>query len=99
MQAGIHLHGRPPHRLDGTDGRAMSRFNASWAAAGTAWAAAPDSSCYRTIAIPPAFLTSMSGTALYVWFLLSNTAFPWPHDTIGTAEDLGIFFGSLSVPC
>ena len=45
--------------------------------------------------MPPAFITGMSGTALYVWFLLSNTTFPWRHDTIGTAEDLGIFFGSL----
>jgi hypothetical protein len=41
----------------------------------------------------------MSGTALRLWFLLSNTSFPWRHDTIGTAEDLGIFFGSLWVLC
>ena len=37
----------------------------------------------------------MSGTAPCFWFLLSNTAFAWRHDTIGTAEDLVIFFGSL----
>ena len=74
----------------------MSDLNASWPAAGTAWNAA-DSACYRTI--PPAFLTAMSGTSLYVWFLLPNTAFPWRHDTIGTAEDLGVFFGSLWVLC
>ena len=49
------------------------------------------------ISIPPAVITSMCGTALWFWFLLSNTAFPWRHDTIGTAEDLGIFFGSLWV--
>ena len=41
----------------------------------------------------------MSGTASYVWFLLSNTALPWRHDAIGTAEDLGIFLGSLWVLC
>ena len=34
-----------------------------------------------------------------IWFLLSNTAFPWRHDTIGTAEDLGIFFGGMWVLC
>lgn len=48
---------------------------------------------------PPTFFTAMSGTALRLWFLLSNTSFPWRHDTIGTAEDLGIFFGSLWVLC
>ena len=76
----------------------MSDFNATWAASGQPWNGTP-ASAYRTIAIPPAFITAMSGTALYVWFLLSNTAFPWRHDTIGTAEDLGIFFGSLWVLC
>ena len=42
-------------------------------------------------------LTSTSGTALYFWFLLTDTAFPWRHNTIGTAEDMGLFFGSLWV--
>ena len=78
---------------------AMPDFNDTWAASGRPWNGTPDSSCYRTIIIPPAFLTAMSSTVLYVWFLLSNTAFPWPHDTIGTAEDLGIFLGSLWVLC
>ena len=75
----------------------MADSNSAWAATGTAWDAAPDSACYRTITIPPAFLTAMSGTSLCFWFLLSNTAFPWRHDTIGTAEDMGVFFGSLWV--
>jgi len=35
----------------------------------------------------------MSRAALYVWFLLSNIAFP--RHAVGIAEDLGIFFGSL----
>jgi len=30
---------------------------------------------------------------------VANTAFPWRHDTIGTAEDLAIFFGNLWVLC
>jgi len=54
---------------------------------------------FPSVSIPTRFLTSMSGTTLYVWFLVSNTSFPWRHDTIGTAEDLGIFFGSLWVLC
>ena len=41
----------------------------------------------------------MTGNDLYFWYLLSNTAFPWRQDTIGTTEDLGIFFGSLWVLC
>ena len=75
----------------------IADFNAAWGA----WASpgrALDSACYRTI-IPPAFLPAMSGTALYFWFLLSNTSFPCRHDTIGTAEDLGVFFGSLWILC
>ena len=55
----------------------------------------PHPACYRITTLPAAFITGMSGIALYVWFLLSNTAFPWRHDTTGTAEDLGICFGSL----
>jgi len=66
---------------------------------GTARDPWPTFPCSRIINIPPAFITSMSGAALYVWFLLSNTAFPWRHGTISTAEDLGIFFGSLWVLC
>ena len=41
-------------------------------------------------------LTSMSGTALYIRFFLSNIAFPWRHDV---TEDIGILFGSLCVLC
>jgi len=78
---------------------AMPDFNDTWAASSSAWDQAPSSNSYRTIAIPPAFLTSMSGTAPYFWLLLSDTPFPWRHDTIGTAEDLGVFFGSLRVLC
>jgi len=77
----------------------MSDFNSTWAAAGTAWDASPISACYRIISMPPAFITAMSGTSLCFWFLLGNTSFPWRHDTIGTAEDLGVFFGSLWVLC
>jgi len=77
----------------------MSDFNTRWAATGTSWDASPTSACYCILSIPPSFITAMSGTALYFWFLLSNTAFPGRHDTIGTGEDLGIFFGSLWVLC
>jgi len=47
----------------------------------------------------PPLITAMSGTSLYFWFLLSNTAFPWRPAAIGTAEDLGILSGSLWVLC
>ena len=73
----------------------MADFNDTWAASSSNWDQAPSGNSYRTISIPPAFLPGMSGTSIYLWFLLSNTAFPWRHDTIGTAEDLGTFFGSL----
>ena len=66
------------HHRSGETARArkwIDRFRA----AGIAWDASPDSTCYRTITVPPAF--------------------PWRHDTIATAEDLGIFFGSLWVLC
>jgi len=78
---------------------AMPDFNDTWAASGRPWNGTPDSACYRTIAIPPAFLTAMSSTVLYVWFLLSSMSFPWRHGTIGTTEDLGIFFGGFWVLC
>ena len=76
-----------------------AEFNDFWASSGQVWDSYPTSACYCILSIPPAFLASMSGTALYFWFLLSNTAFPWRHDSIGTGEDLGIFFGSLWVLC
>jgi len=78
---------------------AMTDFNDTWAASGRAWDASPIDASHRIISVPPSFLTSMSGTTLYVWFLLTDTPFPWRHDTIGTAEDLGVFFGSLWVLC
>ncbi|HUU97573.1 MAG TPA: hypothetical protein VM487_17700 [Phycisphaerae bacterium] len=76
-----------------------AQFNDTWTASSSAWDQAPSGNFYRILTIPPAFITAMSGTALYIWFLLSNTTFPWRHDTIGTAEDLGVFFGSLWVLC
>jgi len=50
---------------------------------GAARDTAPDFACHRTTTLST-FLTSMSGTAL-----------PWRSDTIGSVEDLGVFFGSL----
>jgi len=59
------------------------------------WTLPPHSACYRITTLPAAFITGMSGIALYVWFILGNTSFPCRHDTIGTAEHTGIFLGGL----
>ena len=71
-----------------------TQFNDTWAASSSGWAHAPSANSYRIISSRP-FPHGHVRPPLYVWFLLSNTAFPWRHDTIGTAEDLGTFFGSL----
>ena len=63
---------------------------------GTGRTARPGLGCRIGAAEPPA---THARHLPYVRFPLSNTSFPWRHDTIGTAEDMGIFFGSLCVLC
>ena len=71
----------------------MTDFNDTWAAGSSDWDQGPASDSYRIFDLPTTVITGMTGNVLYLWYLFSNTAFPWRDNALNTAEDLGLFFG------
>jgi len=54
------------------------KFDDTWAASSSGWDQAPSGNSYRTIIVPPAFLTSMSGSV----FLKSASAHRTPDESL-----------------
>ena len=41
----------------------------------------------------------MSGDTFHFWTRLTNTPFPWRHDSLQTKENLGVFVSKLEILC